>query len=371
MDRILIVDDEKDNLEALQRLLRTDYDVTTATDPFDALRLIQSNPFNVIISDQRMPSMTGVELLEKAKKLTPATTRILLTGYTDVESVIDAINRGNIYRYIAKPWDPADLKITVRLANEAFLLRRELEDKNAALTASNEELKVALEQLKTLDKAKARFLSLTSHELNTPLTVLSSFVQMLAGNLKMLPADIQKAVSSIQTATDRFQEIIREVLAYVQLESGAKLELTEVAFSSIVDKTLEKVNSSIKAKKLNLVRQKEAGIFVRCEADKMTLALVKILEDAISRAPQGSTLKLDSSAEGDELLFEVSREGEPWSELSFSPLETGAQQMHHQRNLGLSLATARLVVNHHMGELELDEKKSTTLRLTLPRVKPA
>ena len=112
MDPVLIVDDEKDNLEALQRLLRNQYAVTTTNSPFEALKLIQKSEFNVIISDQRMPEMTGVELLEKIKNVRPATTRVLLTGYTDVASVIGAINRGNIYRYVAKPWDPEDLKIT-------------------------------------------------------------------------------------------------------------------------------------------------------------------------------------------------------------------------------------------------------------------
>ena len=98
MDPILIIDDERDNLEALKRMLRGQYDVSTTESPFDALRLIQSKLFHVIVSDQRMPEMTGVEFLEKAKKLSPLSTRILLTGYTDIESVIESINRGQIYR---------------------------------------------------------------------------------------------------------------------------------------------------------------------------------------------------------------------------------------------------------------------------------
>ena len=80
MDPILIVDDEKDNLEALKRMLRGQYDVTIAESPIEAMKLVQSRLFHVIVSDQRMPQMTGVEFLEKAKKLSPLSTRILLTG---------------------------------------------------------------------------------------------------------------------------------------------------------------------------------------------------------------------------------------------------------------------------------------------------
>ena len=125
MKKILIVDDEKDNLEALKRMLRGQYDVTIAESPFDALKLLQSQLFHVIISDQRMPEMTGVEFLEKARKLTPLSTRILLTGYTDIESVIDSINRGQIYRYVSKPWEPEEFRMTLRQANEAFRLKKE------------------------------------------------------------------------------------------------------------------------------------------------------------------------------------------------------------------------------------------------------
>src|SRR4051794_10330137 len=166
-----------------------------------------------------MPEMNGVELLEKVKNVAPSTTRILLTGYTDIESVIGAINRGNIYRYIAKPWDPEDLKLTLRQADEAFALRREIEKKNEALHESNGELKKALDSLRVLDRAKARFLSLISHELNTPLTILNSYAGLLFDRKSSLPGELQKAVNAVSDASLRFSQIISEVLTYVGLES--------------------------------------------------------------------------------------------------------------------------------------------------------
>ena len=190
MDPILLVDDEKDNLQAIQRLLRGEYDVAVTTSPLEALKMVKERVFHVIISDQRMPGMSGVELLEKVKKLSALSTRILLTGYTDIESVIDAINRGHIYRYIAKPWDPEELKLTIRQANEAFTLRKEVDEKNTALEKTNRELEETLTELTLLDKAKARFLSLVSHELNTPLTVLNSFMSLLSQSQSELSGDL-------------------------------------------------------------------------------------------------------------------------------------------------------------------------------------
>ena len=102
---ILCVDDEEHNLQALERLLRKKYDIHTALSGKDALELMEKVHFSLIISDQRMPLMTGVDFLVEAQKIQPQAIRILLTGYTDLESVIDAINKGQIYRYITKPWD--------------------------------------------------------------------------------------------------------------------------------------------------------------------------------------------------------------------------------------------------------------------------
>ena len=114
---ILCVDDEVDNVEALERLFRKKYNVLKATSGKEALTLIKDQPVSLIISDQRMPQMTGVQFLEKSLKTHPDTMRILLTGYTDIDSVIAAINSGQVYRYINKPWDPIDLGKTVDYGN--------------------------------------------------------------------------------------------------------------------------------------------------------------------------------------------------------------------------------------------------------------
>nr|HMN68033.1 response regulator [Bdellovibrionales bacterium] len=115
---ILLVDDEADNVDALERLFRKKYKVLKATSGKDALELIKGNKVSLILTDQRMPGMTGVELLSESMDTVPDAIRILLTGFTDIDSVISAINSGQVYRYVTKPWDPVDLQATVDQAVE-------------------------------------------------------------------------------------------------------------------------------------------------------------------------------------------------------------------------------------------------------------
>lgn len=111
--KILIVDDEVANLRLLERLFRREYNVITATSGAEALELLRLHDIALIISDQRMPSMTGIEFLKRAAEMRPHTVRIILTGYTDVTSLVEAINSGVVYKYATKPWENEDLQFTV------------------------------------------------------------------------------------------------------------------------------------------------------------------------------------------------------------------------------------------------------------------
>jgi putative nucleotidyltransferase with HDIG domain len=139
---LLLVDDEPGILSSLRRLLRpAGYHILTAESGKMGLEILAQDAVDLVISDMRMPEMDGATFLEQVRLRWPATTRILLTGYADVGSTIDAINRGEIYRYIAKPWDDNDLTLIVRDALE----RRRLSSENSRLLnltqAQNEELK--------------------------------------------------------------------------------------------------------------------------------------------------------------------------------------------------------------------------------------
>ncbi|MDR3594777.1 ATP-binding protein [Clostridium sp.] len=146
---ILVVDDELANLEALTRVLEENYNIIKAKDGFEALNILENDPdsakINLIISDQRMPGMTGVEFLKQTISMVPNAIRIILTGFMDVNDIIDAINEGNIYKFLLKPLEPTDLLISVKRALEAY----ELEAKNIKLIEQLKDMNEKLEKNKT------------------------------------------------------------------------------------------------------------------------------------------------------------------------------------------------------------------------------
>lgn len=105
LPKVLCVDDEPSLLRALRWLLRSEFDVVVANDPVQALMLLRADEFDVVLSDQRMPGMTGAEFLQRAKEVSPCTVRLLLTGYADFSAVVSALNEGDVFRYLSKPWD--------------------------------------------------------------------------------------------------------------------------------------------------------------------------------------------------------------------------------------------------------------------------
>ncbi|MEL6460761.1 MAG: response regulator [Cyanobacteria bacterium J06636_27] len=128
--KILVVDDEPDNLDLLYRTFRRDFQVLKADSGSNALKILaEEGEVAVIISDQRMPEMKGTEFLSKTLPQFPDTVRIILTGFTDIEDLVDAINAGQVYRYITKPWDPEELKGVVQRAAETYdLLKQRTEE---------------------------------------------------------------------------------------------------------------------------------------------------------------------------------------------------------------------------------------------------
>jgi DNA-binding NtrC family response regulator len=115
---VLLVDDEPEILFSLRGLLRREFDLYTAQSGAEALEILRQHPVQVIMTDQRMPEMTGVELLRRVRGEAPDAIRMVFTGYADIKAVIDAINQGQIYRFLTKPWDPDELCAVLHQACE-------------------------------------------------------------------------------------------------------------------------------------------------------------------------------------------------------------------------------------------------------------
>jgi len=143
---VLYVDDEENNLFSFKAVFRVKYQVYTAISGDEALKILGEKPIEIIITDQRMPNMTGVEFLEKVIEKFPDPMRLLLTGYADMNAVVDAVNKGKIFHYLSKPWNEEELDITINRAHEAYLQKEKLKEENKLLGTSNDQLEFLLRQ---------------------------------------------------------------------------------------------------------------------------------------------------------------------------------------------------------------------------------
>jgi response regulator RpfG family c-di-GMP phosphodiesterase len=218
LNRILIVDDEAVVLAALSKTLQLEgYSVSAVEDPLEAIHLVQTTPFSVILSDQQMPALSGLEFLAQAKILQPNATRILITAVLSLNTVIEAINRGEVYRFIVKPWLREELLVTIRNA----ALRYELLCRNAILheqtTAMNQKLAAQVAQFDAQNR-QLQELNQTLHKnldrsVQLCLKTMEAFYPLLGQNARRVLAICQAMADSLKLPEDQ-----RRVL-----EIGARL----------------------------------------------------------------------------------------------------------------------------------------------------
>lgn len=143
---ILYVDDEENNLLSFKATFRLKYNIITALSADEGMKIIETKPIDIIFTDQRMPNVTGIEFLEKVLEKFPNPIRILLTGYSDMNAVIDAVNKGKIFHYLTKPWNEEEVDITIARGYEVLLKKQEIKEMNEKLAVSNDQLEFLLRQ---------------------------------------------------------------------------------------------------------------------------------------------------------------------------------------------------------------------------------
>jgi len=352
---LLCVDDEADIVDSLERLFRKKYHVLKATSGKEALELLKENAVSIIISDQRMPNMTGVEFLSKSIKTHPEAVRILLTGYTDIDSVISAINSGQIYRYVTKPWDPRDLSNAVDRAVERYELSAELKEKNEALEK-------ALEELKVLDQAKDQFMILINHELKTPLTTLSSFLELLQET--KLDEEQKKYLSRIAGSSDRLKEIVNDVLELVSAETGRTfVQKSNFKFQKLFDEISKNLQSLLESKDQSLLL---SGGEIKLSADYNILynVLRRILHNASKFADPKSEIHLHCEETKDHWHIFVENKGKEISKQAIEkikkPFTLDENIMNHSKGLGLGLSLSQALLRIHNSQLEIQSSSGKT-----------
>jgi response regulator RpfG family c-di-GMP phosphodiesterase len=171
---VLCVDDENHILQSLKRLLRREgYRLLTAASGREGLEMLQIETVQLVISDQRMPEMTGVEFLEKVKERHPDVVRVVLSGYADAALIVDAVNEGGIYRFLTKPWNDEDLKIAIRQCLAHYDIMTQNQEMTEQIRRKNEELRQLNEELEAIVQARTRSLRLSQDVLEKlPLAVV-------------------------------------------------------------------------------------------------------------------------------------------------------------------------------------------------------
>jgi len=196
--RILYVDDEENNLLSFKAFFRKEYEVYTANGPFEAFELLSKTEIHIIVTDQRMPVMSGVEFLEQTIIKSPDSIRLLITGQADINTVIEAINRGQVSKYIQKPWDWDKVKLIMENCVDLYKSRQELKLKNIELHKTNHEL--------------SRFIYSASHDLRSPLMSILGIVQLA----QMDNSDPTEFYKIIENSVLKLDKYIRNIIDYYQ-----------------------------------------------------------------------------------------------------------------------------------------------------------
>ena len=179
---ILCVDDEENILSSLKRLLRKEgYRLLTAPSSAEGLKLLEENSIHLVISDQRMPRMDGTQFLAKVKEGYPDAIRIILTGYTDVDSITESINKGHVYKFLLKPWNDQSLKLEIKQALEQYDLIQANKILHKKVLEQNEELKTMNENLEALVSERTKQLEIQNRALEFSRAILQDLPLPIIG----------------------------------------------------------------------------------------------------------------------------------------------------------------------------------------------
>jgi signal transduction histidine kinase len=378
---LLVVDDEPDVVKSVQDLLRLDYRVLGSTSATKALELMHSEEIHVVMTDQRMPEMTGVEFLSRVRGEYPETIRLLFTGYADIRAVIDAINQGNVYRYITKPWDPEELQSLIREAVERYELLVERKNLVAMLQRQNRELEQANAELSRSSTLKSAFIQVASHELRTPLTILLGLTELTA--LMSAPPNVRASLGRIDQAGRRMQKLVDQIVTMLstgRFDSSLDRKPTDVA--NLLKEAADDVRPFVELRRQNLTLDLPGDLgSAPLDAPKLRDSINHLLLNAIKFTPDSGNIALRARRESDgSLIVQVTDTGSGIDEEAkarlFEPFFTGFDVAHHssgqyehmRKGIGLGLSIVRGWVEMHGGKISVESQagRGSTFTIHLP-----
>lgn len=383
---VLVVDDDSEVRRSVQDLLRVEFQIVARGSGAEGLEyLANDSDVAALLSDQRMPGMTGVELLRRAAEVRPETTRLLFTAYADVRTVVDAINEGHVFRYIAKPWEPAEMQALIRQAVERHDLIVEKKRLIAELQAANARLREA-------DRLKGAFLEVASHELNTPVTVVKGLADLwrMSQGPTATPAEVDW-VDRIQAAAARLAKTVERMLKLIHAKDFTRaLAVAPVELPPLIRQAVDVLAPYLEKRGQRVVVSAPPGLgAVECDADKVHDVLVNLLANAVKFTPDGMTIRVEAGeapADPGSVRVAVRDRGKGVTPADrrflFEPFFTGFDTLHHssgdyqfgKRGMGLGLCLVKAFVELHGGRVEAycptDGDGGSVFAFTLPRRRP-
>lgn len=356
--KVLYVDDEENNLSSFKANFRRLYEVYTAKSASAALDLLSQTEIHVILSDQRMPDMTGVELFKKVKKLYPDPIRILLTGYTDIEALAEAINEGDIYRYITKPWNELELNNSIHNAYDVYRTRQELNEKLAELQKTNDELN--------------RFIYSISHELRAPLASALGVINL--ARLENVYDESEKGAeywSLLEECCNRLDYNITSTLQYYKNSRNRTIK-EDVDFNKLVEDliTIHKLANNVGDKIRFEVNIDQPDRFVG-DVFRIEIILGNLISNAIKyQKPdeENKLIKIEIKANLIDAVIAITDNGVGILNDHLNKIFNQFFRINNQRGTGLGLFIVREALTKINGKISVDStvNKGTTVTLRIP-----
>ena len=364
---LLIVDDERENVNLLQNLLGGVYRIFTARDGAKALELLRKNTIHIILTDQRMPGLTGVEFLEQARLIRPDCIRILITAYPDVNDAIEAINRGHVQRYFAKPFDGADLRGAIAQEVERLELVSANKRLNDELGRLVDELFRANRDLRDLNQMKDQFLANCSHELKTPLVSGMGYLDlMLTGGMGRIDERQEKGMRIAHRNLERLLGLIENLLALAKARFRPEtLHKSRFSLKPLIEECVESLK--IRARKKSLqVRMKwpARALWVEGDERKIHSVLTNVLSNAEKFTPEEAEVDIEVSGFRKGLIRVVVSDNGRGPEDpggGIQPFKTSTDPRFGGMGIGLTLA--REILKAHGGRISLQRGRKGGARV--------
>jgi K+-sensing histidine kinase KdpD len=391
---ILYVDDEESNLRIFKNTFRKQYNILTALSGSEGLELLEQGNIDLILTDQRMPGMSGIDFLKKAIDKFPELNRILVTAYSDYDILREAVNELKIFQYVEKPWKEDDIKTTIDSALEIHRLKMENQKLTSILVGSNDDLKRMNEELnEEIDKhkltqielirekenaensnrLKSAFLANMSHEVRTPMNSIMGFMGLMQDD--DLPVEMKKEFMDIvQRSCNQLLHIIDDIIDISKIDSG-NVELKKVQFS--VNELLEKIYKLFKLNAKNIDFELKSLLPADCsvvfnDVVKLEQVLVNLIGNAFKFTHFGQIV-VGSELANSEMIFYVKDTGIGITEENidmifdrFSQVENSTQRKYGGNGLGLAISKAYIEKMGGKIWVESELGKGSTFFFTLP-----